>query len=244
MYFSRMRTSHYQSILLALAVATGFAACRSTLPAPASQYRTNFDNQALDMDDIWRLEGTGTATIEDGHLVLQEDSGGVGVVLWTQADWPADVEFSFDLSFGNNRGIGVFFFAARGTQGEDLFDTPTPRTGEYEEYIRGEIDAYSLSMHRYFPDGKNNPGSNLRRNAGFNLLQTATPDPVLEANRDYHVVVRKEGGAIRVEVDGEVTHDYVDEDPLGSGKIGFRLRGNQSCRMSIDNLAIRGLTGA
>jgi hypothetical protein len=236
-----MKTKQHQSIFLALTVAAGLTACHSTRSVPTARFDASFDNQALDMDDIWQLEGTGTATIENGHLVLQEDSGGIGVVLWTQADWPSDVEFAFDLSFSNNRGIGVFFFAARGTQGEDLFETSTPRTGEYEEYIRGEINAYSLSLHRYFPDGKNNPGSNLRRNAGFNLLQTASPDPVLEANRGYHVVIRKEGGAIRVEVDGEVTHDYIDEDPLGAGKIGFRLRGDSSCRMMVDNVMIQGL---
>lgn len=195
----------------------------------------------LNMDDIWKLEGTGSATIEDGKLILKEDPDGVGVVLWTRENWPGDVELSFDVSFSNNRGIGVFFFAARGAQDEDLFETPTKRTGDYEEYIHGDINAYSASFHRYWPTGENNPGANLRRNAGFNLLHAAEPDPMLEADRTYHVLIRKEGPAIRIAIDGTTVHDYTDVDPLGSGKIGFRLRGDASCRMMLDNVVIRGL---
>jgi hypothetical protein len=204
-------------------------------------FEQEFDEGILNMNDIWKLEGTGNATIKDGRLVLQEEPDGIGVVLWTREDWPSDMELSFDVSFSNNRGIGVFFFAARGSKGEDLFETPSKRTGDYEEYIHGDINAYSASFHRYWPTGENNPGANLRRNAGFNLLHAAEADPMLEAERTYHVLIRKEGAAIRIAVDGQVVHDYVDEDPLGSGKVGFRLRGDASCRMAIDNVRIRGI---
>jgi Domain of unknown function (DUF1961) len=204
-------------------------------------YSETFDENRSDLDKDWRLEGTGRAWIEDGRLMLQEDTAGVGMVLWMTRNWPADVELSFDLSFSNNRGIGVFFIAARGADGEDAFETPTERTGDYEEYIHGDLDSYSLSLHRYFPDGANNPGSNLRRNSGFHLLHAALPDPVLESSRVYSVVVRKSGASIQVSVDGKVVHDYSDEDPLGSGKIGFRLRGDVSCRMALDNVVIHGL---
>jgi len=229
----------YIVVFLASIVVGG--ACSSSQPMILHTLEDRFENEMLNMDEIWLLEGTGTAKVEDGRLVLQEDPDGIGVVLWTRADWPSNVEFSFDLSFSNNRGIGVFFFAARGAQGEDLFDTPTKRTGDYDEYIRGDINAYSASFHRYWPTGENNPGANLRRNAGFNLLHAAMPDPILEAERIYHVLIRKEGGVIRIEVDGQVIHDYVDENPLGEGKIGFRLRGDSSCRMMLDNVVIRGL---
>lgn len=224
--------------LLVTVITVASTACRSTDTMTVRGFEQQFDDGTLNMDEFWRLEGTGAATIENGRLVLQEDPDGVGVVLWTQSDWPENVELSFDLSFSNKRGIGVFFFAAQGAQGEDLFDTPTTRTGVYDEYIHGELNAYSFSLHRFFPDGKHNPGANLRRNPGFNLLNAASPDPVTEADRDYHIRLRKVGGSIQLEVDGATIHDYVDEDPLGAGKIGFRLRGHHSCRMAIDNVRI------
>lgn len=231
-----MRFPGHTVHLLIAAVTLGAAACRST--DMHRNLETRFDEGSLDMERIWRLEGTGRAWIEGGRLTLAEDSGGVGVVLWTRADWPTDVELSFDLSFSNNRGIGVFFFAARGASGEDAFETPTNRTGAYDEYIRGDLDSYSVSLHRFFPDGEHNPGANLRRNSGFHLLNAATPDPVMVAGQTYHIRLRKTRGAIRLEVDGDLIHDYHDENPLGSGKIGFRLRGHETCRMSVDNLVI------
>jgi len=204
-------------------------------------FEETFDGSELDLENTWLLEGSGSAWVEDDRLILQEDSAGVGIVLWTRVDWPADMELSFDVSFGNNRGIGVFFFAARGSEGEDAFETPTHRTGDYEEYIHGDLDSYSLSLHRYFPDGTHNPGSNVRRNSGFRLLASAMPDPVLEADRAHRVVIRKSGASIQVSVDGMVTHDVTDNEfgaPLGAGKVGFRLRGDDSCRMALDHVRI------
>jgi len=163
-------------------------------------------------------------------------------VLWTQRDWPADFRLSFDVSFNNNRGIGVIFFAGRGSDGSDLAASRERRTGAYDEYIRGEVDSYSLSFHRYWPDGRNNPGSNLRRNSGFHLLDQALPDPCLEANRVYQIEIRKVGAELTVRVDGEETHQAVDDGehgaPHGSGKIGFRLRGDASCVMRIANVRL------
>jgi hypothetical protein len=198
-----------------------------------------FDEGTLPLDTVWKLEGTGKAWIGDGRLQIREDSNGVGVVLWLREIWPADVALSFDVSFSNNRGIGVFFIATTGpTEG---------RTGEYEEYIRGELDSYSFSFHRYFPDGRNNPGANARRNSGFHLLSQADPDPMLEAERTYRLEITKQGARLLAKVDGRVVHDVVDHGefgaPLGEGRIGFRLRGDHSCVMSIDNVHIAAVDG-
>jgi len=239
-YLAVMKLSTVVSLVLASFLAPGVAICQASEDSTKALFQERFDD-VLDWEQDWLVEGTGVAWIEDGRLVIQEDSAGVGVVVWTRRDWPADMEASFEVLFSNNRCIGVFFFAARGSTGEDAFETRTHRTGEYEEYIRGDLDNYSLSLHRYFPDGKNNPGSNVRRNPGFHLLQAAMPDPALDSDRWYSVTIRKSGRSIRVSVDGAVTHDLMDETlggPLGHGKIGLRLRGDRSCRMEIDEFSI------
>lgn len=201
-----------------------------------------FTGSSIQPLQAWSLEGTGSVTIRDGALHLQETPDGVGVVLWTRDDWPADFRLSFDVSFSNNRGIGVIFFAARASDGGDALRDAPERTGAYDEYIRGSLDSYSLSLHRYWPDGRNNPGSNLRRNSGFHLLNQAIPDPCLEADRTYSLEITKRGGRITVDVDGDRVHEAVDDGshgPVhGAGKIGFRLRGDASCVMSIDNVRI------
>lgn len=202
----------------------------------------DFTEPVEELPARWALEGTGTATIRDGVLQLQEDPDGVGVVLWTREDWPSDFRLSFDVSFSNNRGIGVIFFAARASDGGDALRDAAERTGAYDEYIRGSLDSYSLSFHRYWPDGRNNPGSNLRRNSGFHLLSQALPDPCLEANKPYRIDIRRSGPHITIRVDGNLVHDAVDDGshgPVrGTGKIGFRLRGDSSCVMSIDSVRL------
>lgn len=194
--------------------------------------------------DTWMLEGTGEVDIVDGKLFLREHPDGVGAVLWLREEWPEHFTLTFEVSFSNNTGIGVVFIAAQGKDGSDALAPAVPRTGAYDEYIRGDLDSYSLSFHRYWPDGRNNPGSNLRRNSGFHLLHQALPDPCLEANTLYHFEIRKSGAEIEVSIDGKTTHKATDPGtwgaPLGSGKIGFRLRGDPSCVMVIDSVRITG----
>lgn len=192
--------------------------------------------------ETWHLEGTGTAKIVDNKLFLREQPDGLGAVLWLREDWPEEFTLTFEVSFSNNTGIGVVFIAAKGSDGTDALQPEVPRTGAYDEYIRGDLDSYSLSFHRYWPDGRNNPGSNLRRNSGFHLLHQALPDPCLEANTLYLFEIRKSGAEIEVSIDGETTHKATDPgtwgSPLGTGKIGFRLRGDPSCVMVIDSVRI------
>ena len=86
-------------------------------------FEDNFSGNALDLEQTWKLEGAGEARLERGSLALQEDSESQGVVLWARRDFPSDLCVEFDLSFSNNRGIGVFFLAAIGTEGEDIRTT-------------------------------------------------------------------------------------------------------------------------
>ena len=205
-------------------------------------FEEDFEDDEAGLDAHWHLEGTGTAIIDQGVLQLQESPDGVGLVLWHRASFPDSLRLSFDVRFSANSGIGVFFFAANHTDGSDVLVTSDQRTGAYDEYIRGDIDTYSLSLHRYWPDGRINPGSNLRRNSGFHLLDQALPDPALASGVFHQVEITKAGPTLAVRVNGVETHTAIDDgthgQPLRSGKIGFRLRGDPSCIMSIDNVVV------
>lgn len=203
-------------------------------------FQANFAESQLDLTLVWHLEGRGKARIDDGRLALQED--GAGVVLWLRRDLPSDMRLQFDLSFSNNRGIGVFFIAARGVAGGDIIRDLPKRTGKYEEYIMGKINCYGFSLHRFFPDGRHNVGTNIRKNSGAHVVNHVEPDPITKADQTYHVAIQKVGGHLRLWVDGNLVHDWEDEtthgDVLKGGKIGFRLRGHPSCIMYLDNISI------
>ncbi len=195
-----------------------------------------------DLASTWHWEGRGRIGLDHGRLALQEENGD-GLVLWLRQDVPEDMRLQFDLSFSNNRGIGVFFVAAKGTNGEDILTGG--RDGKYNLYTKGRINCYGISLHRYFPDGRHNPGSNIRKNSGFHRGSHAEPDPVPEANRTYRIKMEKRGNRLRLWVDGNLVHDWIDDGthgkPLADGKIGFRIRGDRSCIMYLDNIVVSSL---
>jgi hypothetical protein len=61
----------------------------------------------------------------------------------------------------------------------------------------------------------------------------------------YHVAIRKTGARIQMWVDGQLLHDWTDDGTHGpalrGGKIGFRVRGDTSCTMMLDNIVVRAL---
>ncbi len=209
----------------------------------SAMLQADFAESELDLTHTWHLEGDGKAQIDDGKLALQD--AGAGVVLWARQDFPSDVRLQCDLLFSNDRGIGVFFVAARGVAGEDILKDLPERTGKYEQYTGGKINCYGFSLHRFFPDGRHNAGTNIRKNSGFHLVNHVEPDPVMKANQTYGVRIEKVGGHLRLWCDGNLVHDWKDEGthgpPLEGGKIGFRIRGDPSCIMYVDNIVINSL---
>ena len=203
-------------------------------------FEANFSEAQHELTHAWHLEGHGNAQFNNGKLALQDT--GEGVVLWIKKDFPPELMLQFDLSFSNNRGIGVFFISAKGVEGEDILDALPERDGKYGHYTSGKINCYGFSLHRYFPDGRHNAGSNTRKNSGFHLVNHAEPDPVIKDNQTYHVRIEKNGGWLRLWVDGNLIHDWKDDGTHGAilkdGKVGFRLRGHSSCTMYLDNITI------
>ncbi len=205
--------------------------------------QTSFSESQLDLTRMWHLEGQGSAQIEEGRLALKD--AGAGVVMWAKPDFPSDMRLQFDLSFSDNRGIGVFFIAARGVNGEDILKDLPKRNGKYKQYTKSKINCYGFSLHRFFPDGKHNAGTNLRKNNGFHLVNHVVPDPVMKANQTYRIIIEKDVGHLRLWVNGNLIHDWKDhgirDAVLQGGKIGFRIRGHHSSTMYLDNIVINTL---
>ena len=121
-----------------------------------TQPRLIYDNplsREADLKDF-RLEGQAVCTFPEGKLRLEnalnpEKGQAANYVLWCREEFPAD--FRLEVSFRPLRepGLAMIFFAARGRNGEDLFDPRlAPRTGEYIQYHHGDIDAFHLSFFR------------------------------------------------------------------------------------------------
>jgi len=227
-------------VILTAGCGSGDKGSGANMKVESALLHADFEGTALDLTRTWYFEGQGIAQIDNGKLALQDT--GVGVVLWTRQDFPSDMRLQFDLSFSNNQGIGVFFIAAHGMKGEDILSDQPERDGAYDLYTKGDINCYGISLHRFFPDGRHNPGTNIRKNSGFHLANHVEPDPIMNSNQTYRVHIEKDGGHLRLWVDGNLVHDWVDDGSfnavLGGGKIGFRIRGHRSCIMHLDNIVI------
>ena len=135
-------------------------------------YKTQFASAAALND--WQLEGGWTARLIDGSLILdskpsadEEHGSKDHLVFWLKKEIPADFLLEFKVRPVNKkRGLNIVFFNARGREGESIFNPSLKkRTGDFNHYIRGDIDCYHIS---YWAPGRD--FTNLRKNFGFHLV--------------------------------------------------------------------------
>ena len=152
-------------------------------------------------------------------------------VYWCPNDFPADVAISWDFHPVREPGLCILFFAAKGIKGEDIFDPNlAKRTGDYQQYHHGDIDALHVScFRRTFPEERAFHTCNLRKSYGFHLVcQGADPIPSVEdAKPPYRICVVKCGSEVAFLINDLPIFTWIDDGktygpPLAGGKIGFR----------------------
>ena len=182
------------------------------------------------------LEGSAKISFEDGKMRLEnamDASNGqkANYVLWCPEDFPSDVYIEWDFRPLREPGLCILFFAARGKEGESIFDEKlTERTGEYVQYHHGDINAFHVSyFRRKEPDERAFHTCNLRKSYGFHLVaQGADPIPGVEdAKEMYHIGMLKKGNVVKFYVNDLEVFSFEDDgktygDLLKGGKIGFR----------------------
>jgi hypothetical protein len=194
-----------------------------------------YENPLTKREDVaaWRLEGSACVSFPQGRLCLEsvipkEQGQKANYVFWCPVEFPDGVCIEFDFHPVREPGLAMFWFCARGRNGEDIFDPSlAPRSGEYDHYRYGDINAYHAA---FFRRGK--PGSfqicNLRKSHGFRLVaQGGDPIPSQVYDPPYHVRVLVSDGWVQFEIDELVVYTWHDDGrvggpPLTGGKIGFR----------------------
>ncbi|MEO3885099.1 DUF1961 family protein [Nonomuraea sp. B5E05] len=184
----------------------------------------------------FRMEGDGVTSFPQGRMRLESrrppsDGQAANVVLWCPAELPADVRIEWDFLPIREPGLAIMFFHARGRNGADLFDPGlAARTGPYEQYHHGDIDAYHVSyFRRMWASERALHTCNLRKSHGFHLVaQGADPLPsVLDADGPYAMRIDVRGGEVTFSVNDLVSFRWTDDGSVGGpalagGKIGFR----------------------
>ncbi|CAM3335744.1 DUF1961 domain-containing protein [Occultella aeris] len=199
---------------------------------------SGYHNPLAGSDDVadWVLEGDGAVTFPLGRMRLEStrdpaQGQAANVVYWCPVEAPDGVAISWDFWPVHEPGLCILFFAATGHDGRDLFDPRLPaRTGEYEQYHHGSLDAYHVSyFRRRWEDERALHTCNLRKSHGFHLVASgADPLPdVADARGPYRIRLTIAAGAVTFSINDVESFRWVDDGsvggpPLGPGRIGFR----------------------
>jgi len=157
----------------------------------------------------WMAEGDVDARIEDGRLRFEatENAESKKGNIWWRRRFTGPVLIEFDYQSATAHGLTMFWFNSHGRGGADLLSIE--RDGRYDDYVKGSINGYHVSFHR-FDSGV----SNFRKSYGFHVL-SSSPDPVpIDDLGKHRVQIWADGGRIRMLVDGEPVHDFVDDGKL------------------------------
>jgi hypothetical protein len=197
-----------------------------------------YENPLATQSDVaaFRLEGDAAISFPVGRMRIEnrrDPSEGqkANLVYWCPQTLPADISIAWDFWPIREPGLCILFFAAAGSEGQDLFDPGlAPRTGEYKTYHHGDINAFHISyFRRRWPQERAFHTCNLRKSYGFYMVaQGADPLPsVADATPPYRIQLIKCGPEVAFYVNDLPILNYLDDGEtygplLGGGKIGFR----------------------
>jgi len=197
-------------------------------PSDLAGWRMEGDGKASFSNDRLRLEGTRDPGLDTDQAANQL----ANLVFWCPVEFADNILISWDFWPVEEPGLCILFFAARGQNGEDLFDSSlVPRSGPYSQYHHGDINALHISYfrRRYPTADRNFCTCNLRKSHGFHMVaQGADPIPcVRDAIGPYAIEVLKAGPRVRLRINGLTILDWSDDGQtygtvLDGGKIGFR----------------------
>ena len=184
----------------------------------------------------WIVEGPMAASFPRGALRLESASDpaagqAANFVAWLPVEHDGDVRISWNFRPLREPGLAMIFWAARSRDGGSLHDPALPeRTGEYEQYYSGAIDAYHLSYFRRMWQAERSLHTcNVRKSHGFHLVaQGADPLPgALDADRSYQLELTWCAGRMSFRIEGIDCLEWTDGGTIGGplrsgGAIGLR----------------------
>jgi len=160
-------------------------------------------------------------------------------LLWCPKDFPDNIAVSWDfqpIAKVDERGLAMFWFAATGKDGKDLFDPDLQeRDGDYNDYRKGDINALHAAYFRRNRGESPFQVISMRKsmvdNNGPRVIMAPDPLPAPRyADNPYRIQVVKHGPYVRFSINGLKIFEWKDTGEHGAvlegGKIGFRqMRG-------------------
>ncbi|WP_042462416.1 DUF1961 family protein [Neobacillus dielmonensis] len=202
------------------------------------EYSLIYENALQSEQDVadFRMEGDSAITFPLNRMRMEnkrdpKEGQKSNFVYWCPEEFPSNIAVTWDFWPIAEPGLCILFFAAKGKDGKDLFDSSLQaRNGVYDQYHHGDINAFHVSyFRRKEPDERIFHTCNLRKSYGFHLVaQGADPIPsVADAKGPYQIKLEKYEEKIQFSINELVVFSWEDDGKsygslLSGGKIGFR----------------------
>ena len=178
----------------------------------------------------WVLEGPAKIEFKNNWMHMYSPNEVGHHVFWCPNDFPRNFIAEWEAQNQEiDAGLCIVFFAAKGLKGESIFAASMPKRtlGTFTDYTKGAMNDYHIS---YYANGRDNPNretANLRKNKGFNLVQTGEIGIPVPSIAIHKMKLVKYEGKILMYIDDRKIIDWSDDgikygQILEGGKIGFR----------------------
>ncbi len=162
------------------------------------------------------------------RMNISTKKGVDGVMVWCKKQLPDNFLVEYDFTPVSESGFFLMYFCVEKNDKGDILDhidSQFTTFSLFEKYTRGETNSYHISYRR-----NNDPTSNLRKNPGQQngaLLKQQTISWILSAGKSHHVILKKSGGHISLEIDKQEFMNYTDDGtiaglPYKGGRFGIR----------------------
>ena len=180
----------------------------------------------------WVVEKFDRDVVDVGHsesgMGVSTEKGVDGVMVWCKKMLPENFMVEYEFTPVSESGFFLMFFCVeRSDQGDilDHLDHQYTNYSLFEKYTRGEVNGYHISYRR-----NDSPTSNLRKNPGQQngtLLKQQKVSGILPAGNTHHVVLKKSGMLISLEIDRQEFMKFTDDgtvggQPYSGGRFGIR----------------------
>lgn len=190
-------------------------------------YENKLDSEESVKD--WVMEGPGKLKFNDGWMDMWSPGEEFHHVFWCPQNFPQNFVAEWEAqNLETDAGLCIIFFAAKGVNGEDIFDESLPiRDGTFKQYTLGEILSYHISYYTNAPHRPDRRDSHIRKNNTFSLVYTGEEGIPTLSESVHKMRLIKSGPNIIMYVDGRKIIDWQDDGieygPVHEdGKIGFR----------------------
>ena len=178
----------------------------------------------------WTLEGPAKIEFKNNWMHIYSPNEEGHHVFWCPVDFPGNFIAEWEVQNQEiDAGLCIVFFAAKGLKGQSIFDDSMPKrtSGIFTDYTKGAMNDYHIS---YYANGRDNPNretANLRKNKGFNLVQTGEIGIPVQSTAIHKMKLIKQEGKIQMYIDDRKIINWTDDGIkygkiLEDGKIGFR----------------------